>query len=161
LKQPKRNIPDAGASAGSRKVTVEDVMTRTVETAGPGVRIRDIRALLAKHRFHCMPIVDDDGLPLGIVTTSDLIDVGRDDRPVSSVMSKKLYTVSLYSGVELAARIMRNHRIHHVVVTHERRVVGIVSSFDLLALVDGKRFVARNAASRSSKGGKRRRSEQA
>ena len=40
---------------------------------------------------------------------------------------------------------MRNHRIHHVVVTHEKKVVGILSAFDLLKLVEDHRFVMKSA----------------
>ena len=38
---------------------------------------------------------------------------------------------------------MRKNKVHHVVVTHEKRVVGLISSFDLLKLVEGHRFVSK------------------
>ena len=50
-----------------------------------------------------------------------------------------------YNDVSAAARVMRKHRIHHVVVTHEKSVVGIISSLDLLKLVEGHRFTAKKA----------------
>ena len=56
------------------------------------------------------------------------------------------------NDASVAARIMRKNKIHHVVVTHEKRVVGIISSFDLLKLVEEHRFVAKGAPSRSKKG---------
>ncbi|MCP4319597.1 MAG: hypothetical protein GY789_27340 [Hyphomicrobiales bacterium] len=34
---------------------------------------------------------------------------------------------------------MRKNKIHHVVVTHQKQVVGLISSFDLLKLVEGHR----------------------
>ena len=46
-----------------------------------------------------------------------------------------------YNDASIAARIMRKNKIHHVVVTHEKKVVGLISSFDLLKLVEGHRFV--------------------
>jgi CBS domain-containing protein len=52
--------------------------------------------------------------------------------------------VPKYDDVSIAARVMRNHRIHHVVVTHEQAVVGVLSAFDLLKLVEGHRYVAKN-----------------
>ncbi len=60
-------------------------------------------------------------------------------------MTQKVYTVPQYADPSLAARIMRKHKIHHVVVTHEKKVVGIISSFDLLKLVEEHRFVMKNA----------------
>jgi signal-transduction protein with cAMP-binding, CBS, and nucleotidyltransferase domain len=40
---------------------------------------------------------------------------------------------------------MRNHKIHHLIVTHEQKVVGILSAFDLLKLVENHRFIDKNA----------------
>ncbi len=55
---------------------------------------------------------------------------------------------------------MRNHGIHHVVVAEGQAVVGILSSFDLLRLVEDHRFVAKNAPTPSSrKGGSRKKAE--
>jgi CBS domain-containing protein len=38
----------------------------------------------------------------------------------------------------VAARLMREHRIHHLVVVDGGRAVGIVSSYDFLSLVEEK-----------------------
>ena len=40
--------------------------------------------------------------------------------------------------------MMRNHRIHHAVVTDETKVVGVLSSFGLLKLVEEHRWVPKN-----------------
>jgi CBS domain-containing protein len=60
----------------------------------------------------------------------------------------------------VAARIMRNHKIHHLMVTDEKKLIGIISSFDLLKLVEGHRFEIKNPATPKSKGkGKRAKAE--
>ena len=46
---------------------------------------------------------------------------------------------------------MRKNKIHHVVVTDNKKVVGLISSFDLLSLVDGKRFQLKQAPTQSKK----------
>ena len=66
-------------------------------------------------------------------------------------MTRKVYTVPAYEDVHVAARIMRNHRIHHLVVTHEGGVVGMLSAYDLLSLVEEHRYVAKNAPTPSSR----------
>jgi signal-transduction protein with cAMP-binding, CBS, and nucleotidyltransferase domain len=71
-------------------------------------------------------------------------------------MTEKVYTVPRYDDVSSAARVMRNHKIHHVVVTHEQQVVGILSSFDLLKLVEDHRFVPKNAPTGSKRQGSKR-----
>ncbi len=159
MKQPKRNIPDVGASAGPRSVRVADVMTSAVVTVDPNRPVGEVRSLMAERGFHCTPVVDEDGAPVGIVSTSDLLKRTPDGSPVSDVMTPDVYTVPMYSGVNVAARMMRNHHIHHLVVTHEGKVAGILSTFDLLQLVEDKRFTAKGTASTSKKGGKRKNRE--
>jgi signal-transduction protein with cAMP-binding, CBS, and nucleotidyltransferase domain len=51
---------------------------------------------------------------------------------------------------------MRNHKIHHVIVTHEHHVVGVISAFDLLKLVEDHRFVAKNPPTASERKGSKR-----
>ena len=59
-----------------------------------------------------------------------------------------------------AARMMRNHKIHHLVVTSEQQVIGMISSYDLLKLVEGRRFEMKNPSTPKSRGkGKRAKAE--
>ena len=59
-------------------------------------------------------------------------------------MSDGVLTIPQYNDVSQAARTMRNHKIHHLIVTHEKKLVGVLSSFDLLQLVEGRRFEMKN-----------------
>jgi signal-transduction protein with cAMP-binding, CBS, and nucleotidyltransferase domain len=70
-------------------------------------------------------------------------------------MTEKVYSVPEYDDVSTAARVMRNKKIHRVVVTRERKVVGIISAFDLLRLVEKHRFVAKSAPTPKRKKPKR------
>ena len=98
-----------------------------------------------------MPVVNPDEEAVGIITRNDLIGDYPDGAKVSDHMTESVYTVPQYNDVSIAARIMRNHKIHHVVVTHEKKVVGIISSYDLLKLVEDHRFVMKNPPSPSKK----------
>lgn len=53
--------------------TVGDIMTKPPITAGSGMTIGTISALFAKHQINRLPIVDDDGRPIGMVTRTDLV----------------------------------------------------------------------------------------
>jgi CBS domain-containing protein len=55
------------------------------------------------------------------------------------------YTVPPGEGPHIAARIMRNHRLHHVLVVQDHKVVGMLSTFDLLRLVEDHRYQAKQA----------------
>lgn len=128
-------------------VKVHDLMTEAVVTTEPHASIERVRRILQKNKVSALPVVDSEGVPVGIVSATDLVPGLKADSPVSRIMTEKVYTVAQYDDVSIAARIMRNHGIHRVVVTHEKKVVGLISAFDLLALVEGHRWVPKNPPS--------------
>lgn len=126
-------------------------------TLTPHQKVGHARDLMKEHRVSAFPLVAPDGDLVGIVTASDLIDDDRaDDTPLGSFAKRHVYSVHPNDGPHVAARIMRNHRLHHVVVVERgaddtTQVMGMVSSFDLLRLVEDHRFVAKNAPTPSKK----------
>jgi CBS domain-containing protein len=54
------------------ETTVERYMTADVRTARVGDSIQDVADAMVEHGFHHMPVVDDDGTAIGIVSTTDL-----------------------------------------------------------------------------------------
>lgn len=139
---------DKGAPGPEREsvvVHIEDVMTKQVITVTRHQTVGHARALLSENGIHSVPVVDPDGSPAGILTTSDLVASVSDETRIGDVMTRELETITPYADPSLAARLMRKHGIHHLVVTHEHKIVGILSSFDLLQLIEDRRFVAKNA----------------
>ena len=126
-------------------VKIADLMAKRVITAQPHNSVEHVRGVMERNRIHALPIVGPEGEAAGIVTTADLARKLKDETPVRRIMSDHVFSVPAYNDVSAAARIMRRHKIHHVVVTHEKKVVGIISSFDLLKLVEGHRFTMKNA----------------
>jgi CBS domain-containing protein len=132
-------------------VKIADVMAKRVITAQPHHTVEHLRGLLERNRIHAIPVVGQEGEALGIVTTADLAGELKNGTPAQQLMTEDVRTVPAYNDASVAARIMRKNKIHHVVVTHEKKVVGIISSFDLLKLVEGHRFTAKAAPSKSKK----------
>lgn len=54
-------------------LTAADVMTREVITVTPRTSVIDLARLFVTHRISSMPVVDEEGKLLGVVTESDLI----------------------------------------------------------------------------------------
>jgi CBS domain-containing protein len=135
---------DKGSPGPEREsgiVRVEDLMVSPVVTVTRHQSVGHARELIAQHGIHSLPVVGPEGEALGIVTTADLIETVADETLLGNVMTREVICVARYADPELAARLMRKHHIHHLVVTHEKKVVGILSSFDLLRLVEDRRFV--------------------
>lgn len=130
-------------------------MQKSVVTTVPHKSLGHVKDIMTKNRISSVPVINSDNEPVGIITTSDLAKGHDEGTPISHIMPDHVYTVPAYNDVHIAARIMRNHHIHHVVVTHEHEIVGVVSSFDLLQLVEEHRFVMKNPPTPSKKGNKR------
>lgn len=126
---------------------IADLMAKRVLTAAPHHTVGHLRGIMERNRIHAVPVIGTNEEPLGIVTTADLARKVKDESPVSRIMTKDVTVVPAYNDAATAARIMRRRRIHHVVVTHERKVIGIISSLDLLKLVEGHRYLEKNAPS--------------
>lgn len=137
-------------------IKISDIMAKRVIVAQQHHSISHVRKLMERNRISALPVIGPEDQALGIITSTDLIQRLKDGTPCSHIMKDHVHTVPAYNDVSVAARIMRKHKIHHVVVTKEKRVVGLISSFDLLKLVDGKRFQL-NAAPTPSKKGKKAR----
>ena len=52
---------------------VKDLMTTPVVTVGPAAPFKEIVVRLAEHRVSAVPVVDDSGLVLGVVSEADLL----------------------------------------------------------------------------------------
>ena len=75
-----KRVSEAERSDG---LTVADVMTRSLVTARPATTIRQAANLMRGHVIGCVVVLDEDK-PVGIVTTTDLLElIGRGvERPI-------------------------------------------------------------------------------
>lgn len=136
-------------------IKVKDFVVSKVVTTLPHKSIGHVKDIMRTKKIHSIPIVGPKGEPVGIVTAKDFIADLSDNTPVSKVMSDNIHTIPLYADISIAARMMRNKKIHHLLVTDEKKLVGIISTFDLIQLVEGKRFVMKNPPTKSKKSKKR------
>lgn len=118
---------------------IEDVMAPGLVVADRMMSVRQLRRLMRERGVHAVPVVDTFYNPLGIITSTDLLKAVEPKTRASKIMTKTLVTIRRQTGVATAARLMRKHRIHHIIVTQAGKVVGIVSSFDLLSLLERRR----------------------
>ena len=116
----------------ARARNVSDVMTARVHTASPHTPFKLLMRLISENQVSAIPIVDQRGVPVGVVSESDmLLKVGG--RVASDVMTSPAIVVALNTGVSEAARLMREKNVRRVVVVDQRgRIAGVVSRSDLL-----------------------------
>lgn len=115
---------------------VREVMTSPAVTVGPGQSVRDAIGLLDRLRITALPVVDDDGRPVGVVSEADLLRealglAGRDT--VGEVMTCRVLSVSADSDLIDAFAIMDGTAVKSLPVLLHGRVVGVLSRRDLVA----------------------------
>jgi len=136
--------------------TVESVMTSDVVTVTPAMSFRDVIKVLRRRRVSGLPVVNEAGKLVGIVSEADLLNKVEKRSPdayvlesrwhrldlaraealdVASVMSTEVITVQPDCPISLAAREMHTRGFKRLpVVDKDGRLVGIVSRSDLLTV---------------------------
>ncbi|WP_295413673.1 CBS domain-containing protein [uncultured Thiodictyon sp.] len=82
---------------------VKDAMSRSVRAVKPGTKIMEVASLMCLHRFHGLPVVDDDGHLIGVISEKDVLHSlfpRLDDLVAEGMHSVDLdHQLSLYRGV--------------------------------------------------------------
>jgi CBS domain-containing protein len=140
-------------------MTVRDVMTRSVVSVRPGTPLKEVAQLLIDHRISGLPVVDDDGAVLGIVSEADFLvkEQGAEavrHRPLARIlgesresrsqlakigaltageaMTAPAVTVSSGRRIAEAAAVMTARGLNRLPVVDDGRLVGIVTRADLV-----------------------------
>ncbi len=113
---------------------IGDLMTGDLVVIETSDLVGSARRLLVESGLHVLPVVDERGDAVGVVTTADLADT-PDAEAVDSVMASPLVTIDYTASVSEAAAVMRGEHLHHLVVTDEGETVGVLSSYDLLFML--------------------------
>lgn len=114
---------------------ISRLMQQAVVSATAEETVGEVRARMGEMDVGALPVVDRKGVLVGIVTSDDLLTDYEPTLPVSRVMSAPVHTVTPDTTAPEAARRMRELRHHHLVVVENDKVVGMLSSFDLLRAV--------------------------
>jgi CBS-domain-containing membrane protein len=128
---------------------VADVMTIDPVVVGISATIEDAAHVLRANSITGLPVVDDEGVLVGVISQTDLVTavdspVGRVIRGngsglrVGELMSSPAVTIEMTRPLVEAARMMLDQRIHRLVALDEAgRPVGVLSSMDFVGIYAG------------------------
>jgi CBS domain-containing protein len=136
---------------------VRDLMTTNVLTVRSSTQLKDAAALLAEHRISGLPVVDEDGHVLGVLSEGDILykETGTKDKPgffdrllsvpptgldlklaartVGEAMSVPAVTIRPRRPVTQAATTMIEKGVNRLpVIDDEDRLIGIITRADLV-----------------------------
>jgi len=115
---------------------VKDVMTRALISVEASTTIYQISKMMEQGGMGSI-LVKKDGVPAGIITDRDFaIKIAAHqismDTPVEKIASYPLQTVNSDNSILDAANLMSDKKIRKLVVTEDGKVVGIITSTDLV-----------------------------
>lgn len=124
--------------------TVRDWMMDLVVYVDPDTPVTDALATMRRRYINSVIINRTAGNPdFGILTSTDICDKivaqNRDPGTVSvrEIMTSPLITVKADMSVEECARIMKEHKIHHLPVVDEKGALcGMISATDFLVVAE-------------------------
>jgi len=112
---------------------VRDVMRKEVRTINPNETVSAAKELFRRYDIHHLVVVDRKNV-IGLLADRDLMDVGA-DTPVQRAMAHPPVTITPDETVRKAAALMAGHVIGSLPVVDDGKLVGIVTTFDLVSLL--------------------------
>ncbi|MGB5402584.1 IMP dehydrogenase [Robiginitalea sp.] len=132
-----KNMSIEGQAMKVRKVKrAESGMILDPVTLPLDAVVQDAKSSMREHSIGGIPIVDDLGRLIGIVTNRDLRFEKNNDRPISEVMtSENLVTVGQGTSLEEAEDILQENKIEKLpVVDADYKLVGLITFRDITKL---------------------------
>ncbi len=144
---------------------VSEIMSKPAITVSENALLRDVAALISKNSIGCLPVVDEGGKLVGIISESDFIGamqgvpfsrqtghvlfgkwtdgkgIVRSCREAGGLhlkdfMQSRVFTVEENETVENAVTVMLKNRVHKLPVLKDGKPVGIFSRKDLLKIFE-------------------------
>jgi CBS domain-containing protein len=141
-----------------------DFMTTNIITIAEDATVQQAAALMLAHRISALPVIDQSGKLVGIVSEGDLMrraelgterqrswwlellvanrDLASDyvkahGRKIAEIMSRKLVTASPDTSLNAIALLLEKHAIKRVPIIKQGKLVGIVARANLLQALAG------------------------
>jgi len=109
---------------------VREIMTSDVVTVLEDGTVEEAARLLTRHRLRGLPVVNQSGALIGIVTEYELI--SKEGRTVADIMNRGVITISSETDVEHVSYLLANRQIRCLTVVDSGQVVGLISHTNLV-----------------------------
>jgi CBS domain-containing protein len=148
-------------------LTAKDIMTEKVLTVRQDTPVNELAEILWKNKISGVPVVDDDGRVVSVVTESDLIDQNKKvhiptmisildsviflesskkteqeirkmaGNTVQDICAAELVSVSGDTSLDEIATIMAEKKVHTLPVMEGDRLIGVIGKSDIIRSMAG------------------------
>ncbi len=112
---------------------VQECMCNQAVCVKPETNICDVAKLMGDNHIGCVPVCENGGKIVGIVTDRDIIlrgiacDKDAKQTPVSEIMTTKVIRTSPDANITDVAEVMAKNQVRRIPVVLDEKVIGIVS----------------------------------
>lgn len=123
---------------------VADIMQTDLKVIAATDRVEEAITVLADHHVSGLPVVDDEGRFVGVISNSDILDALAEHTDpeareqilagteVRELMTPRAQTIGPDATIRDAAQRMLYLEVHRLFVEVQGRLVGVVSTTDLV-----------------------------
>lgn len=134
-------------NANASAQTVGDVMTPYPVTVGVDEPIQTAARLLEENEISGVPVVDGDGVLVGVLAESDLVRARASEDlwerwpqlAVRDLMHAPVLTAVRNMGIQEAAALMEHTHVHRLIVVADDQItpIGIITTSDMVRTIVG------------------------
>ena len=130
-------VPNSLVHRTVDQMNARDVMNTPVVAASPMATVREVATYMLLGGFSGLPIIDEDGAVMGIITELDILRVLRAGQPIDTthvgeVMTSDVIAVEPSTPVDQVMRLLDGSQIQRVPVLDKGHIVGVVSRPDII-----------------------------
>ncbi|MFH0896772.1 MAG: CBS domain-containing protein [Candidatus Bathyarchaeota archaeon] len=121
-------------------VSVKDIMSSPVTTVFENDSVAHVAKLIAERDIGSIVVIDRKGNPVGIITERDIVtriaskNLLPSEIKANDAMTSPLKTIDINMDIKEAAKLMQQYDIRRLVVIDKNKMVGIISSRDIIAI---------------------------
>ncbi len=136
------------------EMPIREIMTTQLITAVPNTSMKEVQSVFARHNIHHLPVVDECEAIIGIISKEDLYKITHllalntsgptySEKMFRTLTARDLMTPNPMvldpdDSIGLAADIFLANKFHALPIVENDRLVGIVTTHDLLAFAFDK-----------------------
>ncbi|MDH4156319.1 MAG: CBS domain-containing protein [candidate division Zixibacteria bacterium] len=115
-----------------------DTKSKQIVTAVPSMSIDDAMGIMINKKIGCLPVTDAEDRLIGILSDTDIfrkiyeMKGGYDSLKVKDVMTTDLIVGLPSDDIDYIAGLMEKNWIQHVPIVEGDKVVGLISSRDII-----------------------------
>jgi predicted transcriptional regulator len=116
---------------------ISSIMEKQVITVDLNDTVENVEKLMHSNRLTCVPVIDSDIKCFGVISAPDLshfyaLRENPKAKRAWEVCTHKIIEVSPDISIREAVELMMENKIHHLVVSQDKTIVGIVSSLNVI-----------------------------